>query len=162
MIEQFSPNQNIETNPSTSESIDVIQKKLEEKNKIEIPFKILRPGDERVTESLTGEPLRTVIAPNERAITLGETSGISLEDYKDYFFIDGIRVDESLQGKGIGHALYDKALELAKQEGKKGLISSKKKRNAASDRFWERYRKEGRAGTIVIDGDEYDVLYPPQ
>ena len=71
----------------------------------------------------------------------GETRG--------FMEIENVFLVPETRGQGIGRALYNKALEVAKQQGAKGLYSDPKNRNINSDAFWNKHSQ----GTMPGLGD---------
>ncbi len=125
-------------------------------------FTILGPGEKFKTENWEGEEMDYEIPGHERVITGGRNTSLHLQDTNDHFYVDRIHVDEGERGQGIATDMYDEALKLAEKEGKKGVISHSRRRNADGNRMWEKFRREGRVEEIEIAGDKYEKLKPRQ
>lgn len=60
------------------------------------------------------------------------------KDPRGYLTTSAIFVASEFRRRGLGRALYEEALALAKKNGFEGIASDPEDRNAASDPFWAR------------------------
>lgn len=57
----------------------------------------------------------------------------------EYLEVRDIYLDDDFIGKGFGKNLYQKALEIAKKNGYKGIASDTTSRSENANRFWKKY-----------------------
>lgn len=86
----------------------------------------------------------------QKLLSPGQLGLIDLgEERRGFLAVENVFLVPELRGQGIGKALYNKALEVAKQQGAKGLYSDPRDRNVISDAFWDKHSQ----GTVPGVGD---------
>lgn len=86
----------------------------------------------------------------QKLLSPGQLGLIDLGPAKrGYLEIENVFLVPELRRQGIGRELYNKALELALQQGAKGLYSDPSNRNINSDAFWAKYSQ----GSVPGVGD---------
>ena len=64
------------------------------------------------------------------------------QEVEKYFMIHFIELSDELRGgKGYGDALYKVALQVAKENGAKGIMSNPEDRNRYSNSFWRKHKR---------------------
>jgi GNAT superfamily N-acetyltransferase len=84
--------------------------------------------------------------PNE----VGRVEIDRLKEMPDYLFVVSSSVAEDRQRQGIGSLLYNRALQVAKEKGYKGIVSDKTGRSLAAGEFWKKLNPRSE--------NEFDVL----
>ncbi len=98
------------------------------------------------------------LSPETFILKAGEDTTIFLESIDEYFCVNFVSLHEDLQGRGIAYKLYNEALNFAKTQRKKGIISSGIARHPATEHIWQRFKQEGRATEVRIKNRIYDAL----